>query len=139
MPDRRYEVRVTGRLSERARDAFDGVHVDEVTAETVISGVVQQGHHLHEILEVVQRSDCGSCPCSRSHPDGRGLTGPARGRHPGRPGHDTRRSACGSNMLPLSARYPASAHVPSWTRREVGRAAPDDAPPGHPARPPTAT
>jgi hypothetical protein len=54
MPDRRYEVRVTGRLSERARDAFDGVHVDEVTAETVISGVVQQGHHLHEILEVVQ-------------------------------------------------------------------------------------
>src|SRR4051812_3707557 len=36
MPDRRYEVRVTGRLSQRARDAIVGLHVDEVTTETVI-------------------------------------------------------------------------------------------------------
>jgi len=54
MPDRRYEVRVTGRLSDRARDAFDSMSVDEVTAETVISGVVHQDDQLHEILELVQ-------------------------------------------------------------------------------------
>jgi hypothetical protein len=54
MPDRRYEVRVTGRLSERARDAFAGLDVAEVSAETVISGVVHQDDQLHELLEVVQ-------------------------------------------------------------------------------------
>ena len=54
MPDRRYEVRVTGRLSDRARDAFESMSVDEVTAETVISGVVHQDDQLHEILELVQ-------------------------------------------------------------------------------------
>jgi hypothetical protein len=54
MQDRRYEVRVTGRLSERARDAFAGLNVDEVSAETVISGVVHQDDQLHELLEVVQ-------------------------------------------------------------------------------------
>ena len=47
MPDRRYEVRVTGRLSQRARDAFAGMDVAEVTAETVISGVVHQDEQLH--------------------------------------------------------------------------------------------
>jgi hypothetical protein len=54
MPDRRYEVRVTGRLSDRARDAFESMSIDEVTAETVISGVVRQDEQLHEILELVQ-------------------------------------------------------------------------------------
>jgi len=54
MPDRRYEVRVTGRLSERAQDAFAGMDVAEVTAETVISGVVHEDDQLHELLEVVQ-------------------------------------------------------------------------------------
>ena len=54
MPDRRYEVRVTGRLSERARDAFEGMDVDEVTAETVISGVVHRDDQLHELLATVQ-------------------------------------------------------------------------------------
>jgi hypothetical protein len=54
MPDRRYEVRVTGRLSDRARDAFEGMDVDEVTAETVISGLVHQDDQLHEILEMIQ-------------------------------------------------------------------------------------
>jgi hypothetical protein len=54
MPDRRYEVRVTGRLSERARDAFVGMDVAEVTTETVICGVVHQADQLHELLEVVQ-------------------------------------------------------------------------------------
>ena len=54
MPDRRYEVRVTGRLSQRARDAFAGMDVEEVTAETVISGVVHQDDQLHELLAMVQ-------------------------------------------------------------------------------------
>jgi hypothetical protein len=54
MPDRRYEVRVTGRLSQRAQDAFAGMDVAEVTAETVISGVVHQDDELHRLLEVVQ-------------------------------------------------------------------------------------
>ena len=54
MPDRRYEVRVTGLLSERARDAFATMTVAEVTAETVISGLVHQDEQLHELLELVQ-------------------------------------------------------------------------------------
>jgi hypothetical protein len=54
MPDRRYEVRVTGRLSPRARDAFARLDVAEVTAETVISRLVHQDEQLHELLDVVQ-------------------------------------------------------------------------------------
>jgi hypothetical protein len=54
MADRRYEVRVTGRMSQRARDAFAGLDVDEVTAETVISGLVHQDDDLHELLATVQ-------------------------------------------------------------------------------------
>jgi hypothetical protein len=54
MPDRRYEVRVTGRLSQRARSAFTGMEVEEVTAETVISGLVHQDEQLHELLSVIQ-------------------------------------------------------------------------------------
>jgi hypothetical protein len=54
MPDRRYEVRVTGRLSQRARDALTGMDVAEVTAETVISGLVHHDEQLHELLAQVQ-------------------------------------------------------------------------------------
>jgi hypothetical protein len=54
MPDRRYEVRVTGLLSQRARDAFAGMDVDAVTAETVITSLVHQDEQLHELLAVVQ-------------------------------------------------------------------------------------
>jgi hypothetical protein len=54
MPDRRYEVRVTGRLSQRARDAFADMEVSEVTAETVITGLVHQDDQLYELLAVVQ-------------------------------------------------------------------------------------
>jgi hypothetical protein len=54
MPDRRYEVRVTGRLSQRARDALTGMDVAEVTAETVICGDVHRDEQLHELLAVVQ-------------------------------------------------------------------------------------
>jgi hypothetical protein len=54
MPDRRYEVRVTGRLSQRARDAFADMEVTEVTAETVISSLVHQDEQLHNLLGVIQ-------------------------------------------------------------------------------------
>lgn len=54
MADRRYEVRVTGRMSQRARDAFSSLDVDEVTAETVISGLVHEDDDLHELLATVQ-------------------------------------------------------------------------------------
>jgi hypothetical protein len=54
MPDRRYEVRVTGRLSQRARDAFTDLDVAEVTAETVISGLVHRDEQLHDLLAMVQ-------------------------------------------------------------------------------------
>jgi hypothetical protein len=54
MPDRRYEVRVTGRLSQRARDAFADMEVSEVTAETVITGLVHQDEQLYQLLAVVQ-------------------------------------------------------------------------------------
>jgi hypothetical protein len=54
MPGRRYEVRVSGRLSQRARDAFAGMDIAEVTAETVIAGRAEHGEQLHELLAVVQ-------------------------------------------------------------------------------------
>jgi hypothetical protein len=54
MSDRRYEVRVTGRLSQRARDAFAGMDLTEVTAETVISGIIHRDEQLHDMLAVVQ-------------------------------------------------------------------------------------
>jgi hypothetical protein len=54
MPDRRYEVRVEGRLSQRALDAFTGMDRIVVTAETVISGLVQQDAQLHELLAAIQ-------------------------------------------------------------------------------------
>ena len=40
MPDRRYEIRLTGRISQRVRDAFAGLDVSEAPAETIISGLV---------------------------------------------------------------------------------------------------
>jgi hypothetical protein len=54
MPGRQYEVRVSGRLSQRARDAFAGMDLAEVTAETVIAGRVDDDEQLHELLAVVQ-------------------------------------------------------------------------------------
>ena len=54
MPDRRYEVRVTGQLSQRARDAFAGMDLMEVTAETVIAGTMHDDEQLHDMLAVVQ-------------------------------------------------------------------------------------
>lgn len=54
MTDRRYEIRVTGLLSERARAAFAGLDLADVSAETVISGLVHRDDQLHELLAMVQ-------------------------------------------------------------------------------------
>ena len=53
MPGRRYEFRISGRLSERARSAFRGMDVADVPAETVISGVVDDGG-VQEVLALIQ-------------------------------------------------------------------------------------
>jgi hypothetical protein len=52
---RRYEFRVVGRLSERARCAFRGMHVREVPAETVIRGDVAEDGGIQQVLDVIQR------------------------------------------------------------------------------------
>ena len=54
MPDRRYEIRLTGRISERVRDAFAGLDVSEAPAETIISGLVHEDEELHELLSTIQ-------------------------------------------------------------------------------------
>jgi hypothetical protein len=54
MPNRRYEIRVTGVLSPRARAAFAGMDVAEVPARTVISAPVGPDEQLHELVSLVQ-------------------------------------------------------------------------------------
>ena len=54
MPDRRYEIRVTGRISQRVRDAFAEQDVSEVPGETIISSLVHGDEDLHELLATVQ-------------------------------------------------------------------------------------
>jgi hypothetical protein len=52
--DRRYEFRITGRLSARTRGAFRGMEVREVPAETVISGDVAEDGGVQEVLALIQ-------------------------------------------------------------------------------------
>jgi hypothetical protein len=52
--ERRYEFRITGRLSARARGAFLGMEVREVPAETVISGDVAEEGGVQEVLKLIQ-------------------------------------------------------------------------------------
>ena len=54
MPGRRYEFRIAGSLSERARSAFRGMDVADVPAETVISGVVDDDGGVREVLALIQ-------------------------------------------------------------------------------------
>ena len=51
---RRYEFRITGKLSERARVGFPGMDIVEVPAETVISGEVNDDGDIQQILTVIQ-------------------------------------------------------------------------------------
>lgn len=54
MAERRYEFRVTGRLSQRARDAFRGMEIHEVSAQTVIAGDIVDETGVHEVLSLIQ-------------------------------------------------------------------------------------
>jgi hypothetical protein len=51
---RRFEVRVSGRLSERVRAAFPGLEVDELPAETVISGRSHSEEEVQGVLGQIQ-------------------------------------------------------------------------------------
>jgi hypothetical protein len=53
VPGRRYEFRLAGRLSERARDAFTGMEVVEVPAQTVLTGTVDDTE-MHSVLALIQ-------------------------------------------------------------------------------------
>jgi hypothetical protein len=53
VPGRRYEFRLAGRLSERARDAFAGMDVAEVAAQTVLTGTVDDAQ-MHSVLALIQ-------------------------------------------------------------------------------------
>lgn len=50
MTPRRYELRVAGRLSDRARSAFGDMQVVPVEAETLIYGDVADDSALHGLL-----------------------------------------------------------------------------------------
>lgn len=54
MPERRFEIRVSGRLSERARAAFSGMTIVDVPAETVISGTADEEARIYTVLALVQ-------------------------------------------------------------------------------------
>ena len=54
MPGRRYEFRIEGSMSERARSAFRGMDVADVPAETVISGVVDDDGGVRKVLALIQ-------------------------------------------------------------------------------------
>jgi hypothetical protein len=50
----RFEIRVSGRLSDRARAAFPGLAVEEVPAETVLRGWSSDEDDVHGVLERIQ-------------------------------------------------------------------------------------
>jgi hypothetical protein len=52
--ERRYEFHVAGRLSATAREAFTGMDVRDVPAETVISTNVDEDADMHHVLDLIQ-------------------------------------------------------------------------------------
>jgi hypothetical protein len=54
MPDRRYEVRVQERLSQAAQDAFVGMDISVVPAQTIISGLFHDDDELFSLLSLIQ-------------------------------------------------------------------------------------
>ena len=51
---RRYEFRVAGLLSERARGAFPEMNVLDAPPETIIRGEVLDESHLHGVLAMIR-------------------------------------------------------------------------------------
>jgi len=54
MPTRRYEIRIAGRLSARARDAFVDMDVHAVPPETLIADTVADDEALYRLLALIQ-------------------------------------------------------------------------------------
>ena len=52
--ERQYEFRVLGRMSEKMRQAFAGMEVIEIPAETVISAAVADDGDIHAVLALIQ-------------------------------------------------------------------------------------
>ena len=50
----RYEIRISGRLSDRARAAFPGLTVVEVPAQTVLTGWSDDEDEVHGVLDRIQ-------------------------------------------------------------------------------------
>ena len=69
-PERRYEFRVVGRLSERARCAFRGMDVREVPAETVICGDIAQDGGIQQVLDMIESLGMRVVSVRRTSTDG---------------------------------------------------------------------
>jgi hypothetical protein len=54
MTTRRYEIRIAGRLSSRARSALVDMDVEAVPPETVIADTVEDDDELHRLLALIQ-------------------------------------------------------------------------------------
>jgi len=54
VPERQYEFRVLGRLSEKTRQAFVGMDVTEIPAETIISTSLADDGDIHRVLTLIQ-------------------------------------------------------------------------------------
>ena len=54
MVKHQYEFRITGRLPQTVRDAFTGMKVVEVPAETLISGEVGKDRDVLDVLALIQ-------------------------------------------------------------------------------------
>jgi hypothetical protein len=52
--EQRYEFRVSGRLSVGAREAFVGMELFEVPAETMISGDIADDGGVQDVLALIQ-------------------------------------------------------------------------------------
>lgn len=53
-PPECYEFRVAGQLSPALREAFEGLTVQEIPAETSLCGPVTDEAHLHGLLALMQ-------------------------------------------------------------------------------------
>ena len=54
VPERQYEFRVLGRLSDETRRAFAEMDVTEVPAETIISTRLADDGDIHRVLTLIQ-------------------------------------------------------------------------------------
>jgi hypothetical protein len=54
VPERQYEFRVVGRLSEKTRQLFPDMEVTEIPAETILSTTLADDTELHAVLTLIQ-------------------------------------------------------------------------------------